>query len=1535
MFSCTFGPGVGFAARLAAIIILIAALAGFAQAQTLTATPSSLTAAAQQGSTTVQSLPVALASSTGTQVPFVAYFDSAYPSWLSLASPGSGLSPGTGLTGRDNLIVTVNPTGLTAGSYSSSSLKVYVQSAGQGTAITIPITLNIGGTGALSVSTNSLTFTATAGGSSPVAQTVQVSTASGSNIAATTAISYTVGSGWLSVTPAGGILSSGSPLTLNVSAATGSLTANPNYAGSITISSGGNTQVVNVTFNVQAGSTISASPNPAYMNAQTGGSYVTQDVTITNLTSSPLTAVTPSISAGAGWLSSTGAVAVAGSSSATITLTASPSAGTQTGQLTLTPSTGSAINVPVYLTVSATATLSLNKSAMVFNTTTGALSDSVILTNSSVNPIFYNATVTYNQAYTNWLSITPSAATVNPGSSSAQNVTVSANATGLPTNTYTATIYVTPTSGGGSAQTINVTFSVGGSVSISASPTSLTINAPANQTASASVQISSTNSSVTVAPTGGTNVFCTSPTYQYCGTINQASAVASPGFPATFTVASFAGLATGTYTATLTFTPSSGSAINVPLTINAGTGSGGGLTATPSALSFTGTPGSVVQSSQLYLSTGSTGYYSASSNQGWLSVGTQGSSFASVYAPGYLSVFANPLALSAGTYYGNISVTGTGGTLTVSVTFTVGGGGGGLTVTPATLSFSGAVGSGQTATQSVSVYGTTSTTYNVQATTQSGGSWLVLSQTFGQTGTSFTVLANASGLAAGTYYGSLSVTSSIGSQTITVTFVVGGGGGGSCGGSTGSIAASPTALQFAGATGGGPTAAQTVILSTSSGSADYTVSVSASWLAAQPEVGTVTSTASRSLQVQASPASLTDGTYNGSVTITGGGGQLCIPITFVVGGGGGGGTSGLTASPASLTLNSPLGSTALVSQYVALSGTGGLSFTAYATTTSGSGWLSVTPNTGTSPASLLVQANPISLGTGSQQGNIVVSTYLGTMNIPVVFNVGSSGGFGNLTVSPTAMTFSAQASGAAPAAQPLYVNSTTGFSTSFSATVSNATWLSVSPASSFTPASLNVMVNQAGLSAGTYYGTINILGADGFSQQAVQVTLTVSSANLVVTPALLTFTAPAGGSAPAQSLSVSSPLGSVTFTASASTTSGGSWLAVSPTSGATTGSVSATVNAAGLNPGTYNGTLTFISTGIGTVNVPVTLTVTQVVTMTVAPETLAFEAVAGATTAIPTKTISVNVSSGNVQYTAAAATSSGGNWIQVSPASGTTPGTLTVTANATGLNPGVFNGTVTVSVAGASNTPRVVQVTLTVTSPAPVVAGVANAAAGNAGILGAGTITSIYGQGLGPDTAVFPQLVSGGLVPTEVSTVRVLFDGIPGPILYAQARQVNTVIPWSLFGRTTVRVEVEYRGNRSAAVQIQLYDASPGIFSVDGSGVGQGAILNQDGTVNSTLNGAPIDSAVAIFATGMGQTEPLGVDGAIPTSVLPKPTLPVSVLLGNVEAVVEYAGAAPYLVSGAMQVNVRIPRGLQPGAYALTLRIGRFSSQLGITVVVK
>ena len=51
-------------------------------------------------------------------------------------------------------------------------------------------------------------------------------------------------------------------------------------------------------------------------------------------------------------------------------------------------------------------------------------------------------------------------------------------------------------------------------------------------------------------------------------------------------------------------------------------------------------------------------------------------------------------------------------------------------------------------------------------------------------------------------------------------------------------------------------------------------------------------------------------------------------------------------------------------------------------------------------------------------------------------------------------------------------------------------------------------------------------------------------------------------------------------------------------------------------------------------------------------------------------------------------------------------------------------------------------------------------------------------------------------------------------------------------------------------------DSVPGIFVLNAAG--QGAIINQDGTVNSAKNGAAIGSVVSIYATGQGQTNPAG-----------------------------------------------------------------------------
>jgi uncharacterized protein (TIGR03437 family) len=107
----------------------------------------------------------------------------------------------------------------------------------------------------------------------------------------------------------------------------------------------------------------------------------------------------------------------------------------------------------------------------------------------------------------------------------------------------------------------------------------------------------------------------------------------------------------------------------------------------------------------------------------------------------------------------------------------------------------------------------------------------------------------------------------------------------------------------------------------------------------------------------------------------------------------------------------------------------------------------------------------------------------------------------------------------------------------------------------------------------------------------------------------------------------------------------------------------------------------------------------------------------------------------------------------------------------------------------------------------------------------------------------------------------------------------------------------------------------------------QGAILNQDNSVNGSGNPADVGSYIAIYATGEGQTSPGGVDGKIASSIYPKPVADVSVTIGGVQATVAYAGAVPGGVAGALQVNVQIPAGVASGsAVPVVLTIGGVAS---------
>jgi uncharacterized protein (TIGR03437 family) len=62
----------------------------------------------------------------------------------------------------------------------------------------------------------------------------------------------------------------------------------------------------------------------------------------------------------------------------------------------------------------------------------------------------------------------------------------------------------------------------------------------------------------------------------------------------------------------------------------------------------------------------------------------------------------------------------------------------------------------------------------------------------------------------------------------------------------------------------------------------------------------------------------------------------------------------------------------------------------------------------------------------------------------------------------------------------------------------------------------------------------------------------------------------------------------------------------------------------------------------------------------------------------------------------------------------------------------------------------------------------------------------------------------------------------------------------------------------------------------------------------------------------------------------------VSVKIGGVTADVQYAGAAPYCVSGVIQVNVRVPPNVAPGDYVpVMVTVGTRSSLPAITVAVR
>ena len=199
-----------------------------------------------------------------------------------------------------------------------------------------------------------------------------------------------------------------------------------------------------------------------------------------------------------------------------------------------------------------------------------------------------------------------------------------------------------------------------------------------------------------------------------------------------------------------------------------------------------------------------------------------------------------------------------------------------------------------------------------------------------------------------------------------------------------------------------------------------------------------------------------------------------------------------------------------------------------------------------------------------------------------------------------------------------------------------------------------------------------------------------------------------------------------------------------------------------------------------------------------------------------------------------------------------------------------------------------------------------------------GEIVVLYGTGIGPATLAVASPTKG-LFPTTLAGTTVTFSRVAAPLIYASANAVAAIVPYSVNGQVSVDIRVNYQGKNTPINTVPVFPTAPGIFTADSTGGGQAAALNQDGKLNNANNPALVGSVVTLFATGEGQTSSLGgvggVDGKTASAApYAAPIQPVSVTVGGLDAVVNYAGAAPTLVAGVMQLNIQIPTGIAPGS---------------------
>ena len=691
----------------------------------------------------------------------------------------------------------------------------------------------------------------------------------------------------------------------------------------------------------------------------------------------------------------------------------------------------------------------------------------------------------------------------------------------------------------------------------------------------------------------------------------------------------------------------------------------------------------------------------------------------------------------------------------------------------------------------------------------------------------------------------------------------------------------------------------------------------ASWVSASLNSNTTPAV----LTISVIPSGLQVGKYTSTIQVNSSQGSLTFGVTLDVTAAA---AAVLTLSPSAFTFNAVAGGAAPASQTLTVTAQTNTSATAQVSeqNCTNSNWLTLSP-TGSFTASptntnFAVSVNQSGMTAGTTcSGTISMTAASVTQTATVTLNVTGLTTAG-LTLSPSAFTFNAVAGGAAPASQTLTVTAQTN--TSATAQVSeqsctNSNWLTLSPTGSFTASLANttftVSVNQSGMTAGTTCnGTISIVAASG--TQTVPVTLSlvyVPPAVLTLRPSAFTFTAVAGGAAPAsQTLTVMASYVTGATAQVSEQSCARNWLTVSPmgsfTASPTNTNFAVSVDQSGIAAGTCSGTISIIAAS-GVQMVPVTLNVTSAASaqLTFNVSDFPFFTVAGGAAPAP-QTLTVTAQT-NTSATAQASEQSCTNssWLTLSPTGSFTASpantNFTVSVNQSGFAAGtICTGTIAIVSSSGTQTLGVTMVVTNSTATLPVVSATPTAMSFN------------YSAG---DSNPAPQIVAisgaGAAGTFSVSTSNSAWLQVsPTCTTAAPCTTSNT-------GTFSLAVTADPTGLNAGATYY-------GTIIISGLGQATGSSnVNVSFTLTAPLPVISLVTNAASFVTGpvspgemisifANPSTPIGPATAVTLSgtTCPTPCTNIPTTMGGVQVIFQPGGfAAPLTYVSSAQVNCLVP----------------------------